>query len=69
LKTADAFELAVNEKGGLQRVGFRIKHLDENKDVVVIIACDGYVVTTWCNRKDDNHRTLNKSLYATKNNP
>jgi hypothetical protein len=37
-------------------------------DVVMVVQPDGFVRTTWPNRWDDTHRTLDKSKYAGKPN-
>lgn len=37
-------------------------------DVVMVVQPDGFVRTTWPNRWDDTHRTLDKSKYAEKPN-
>lgn len=66
LNPQDIFELAYNEQGNIQRAAFRIKHLDAVNDVVVVVAHDGRIVTTWLNHKNDVHKRLNKSLYTAK---
>jgi len=58
----DAFEFAY--KGGvLQKVAFRVTHLDPEDDIIYVVSREGKVVTTWPNKKTDPHKTLDRNKY------
>jgi hypothetical protein len=38
--------------------------LDENRDIVLVFGCDGFVRTVWFNERRDTHKTLNRSRYV-----
>lgn len=57
----------------LDKLVLRKEH-DENNDIVIVcVPCIGnnkknwFVKTVWLNRKNDNHRTLNRSVYVQSN--
>jgi hypothetical protein len=39
-------------------------HLDDDDDLIMAITSDYHVKTVWVNRRDDNHRTLDRSRYV-----
>lgn len=55
-------ELEEDERGGVSKLVLRVSHDSVNDVVLVVVPRAGqlFVVTTWLNRKDDTHRTLNK---------
>ena len=55
-------ETVETELGRLLKLVLRVEH-DETRDVVLVVvprAGKLFVVTTWLNRKDDMHETLNR---------
>jgi hypothetical protein len=57
----DVFELAI-DSDRIEKIGFRIPFND--KDIVFILSKDKLLITSWLNKKEDIHFTLNKSFYA-----
>jgi len=57
------FEITV-EDGEVTRFALR-KHLDEERDKILVINPeDEHTVTAWSNKKDDPHETLETERYA-----
>ena len=40
------------------------RRLDERRDLVLVIASNGFVRTVWVNLRNDKHGTLDKTKYA-----
>jgi hypothetical protein len=62
LNFSDVFELAINEAGRLEKLGFRVKFAEN--DIIFILSSEKSLVTLWTNSKFDCHKTLNLSLYC-----
>ena len=62
LNFSDVFELALNEAGRLEKLGFRVKFAEN--DIIFILSSEKSLVTLWTNSKFDCHKTLNLSLYC-----
>jgi len=63
LNPKDVFEMAY-VRGQVEKIGFRVTHLDPINDIIYIINRYGKIVTTWVNRKTDTHRTLDANKYS-----
>ncbi len=62
LSATPCVELTVD--GNAVRGVYRVRH-DAHNDLCLVITHDGHrVVTVWLNRRNDNHETLNRALYA-----
>jgi hypothetical protein len=48
----------------LEKLVFRL-NFDVNKDLILVLNKDKFIVTIYFNNKSDNHKTLNKENYIT----
>ena len=64
LNPAEAEVIEVEVIGGkIIKVVYRLKMDDTLDQCVVVNVPEGLVRTVWANRRNDNHKTLNKSKY------
>lgn len=63
-RDATLVEIEVNE-GKVTKTLFRLSYSDEHDLCLVIIPENRVVKTVWLNNKDDHHKTLDRSKYAT----
>lgn len=63
LQRGHIFEYYRDERGLVSKFCVRCEHLSPIEDMVYIVSWNGTVITGWRNSKDDNHRTLDLSLY------
>lgn len=49
--------------GRVVKLVYRMAH-DDKTDVSLVVLPDGFVKTVWLNEKNDHHKTLNTSRYA-----
>lgn len=61
----EPFEIEVKRDGTIIKVAYRTKYPADTKcDLVLIVhPSDNFVRTIWLNARDDNHKSLNVSLY------
>lgn len=59
------FNPRVEANGGVTKQVWR-KHLDSDRDLVIVITPEGFVKTVWVNLTTDKHSTLNKARYVTR---
>jgi hypothetical protein len=62
LNFSDVFELAINEAGKLEKLGFRVNYAEN--DVIFILSSEKMIITLWTNDKKDFHKTLKTALYC-----
>ncbi len=50
--------------GEIQKICYRIPY--SHSDIILVVSRDKHIITVYLNSKNDNHETLNKNLYQTK---
>ena len=61
LDAKDCFEY-YRAEGGIARAGYRMPFTDD-KDLIIIVTKNKYILTVYTNYIWDNHATLNKAIY------
>lgn len=59
------FEIECKKDGTIEKVAYRTSYADDPKrDLILIVhPADNFVRTVWLNRVEDQHATLDRSLY------
>jgi len=63
LKAEDIFEYYLNEYNEIEKACYRIQY-NSGIDLILVLNYNKRIVTIYCNRANDNHYTLNKTLYT-----
>jgi len=62
LNQEDIFEYYADDDGYIIKACYRVSYSDYN-DLILVVGCDKKLITVYFNNINDNHITLNKSLY------
>ena len=63
LKESDIFEYYTDDHGRIIKAGYRFTYSD-GVDVIIIVSYKKELITIYTNAKDDDHITLDASLYV-----